>query len=369
MEIHILKNKYIEHLYVHVPYCKQFCDYCDFYKECSSNINRTFDKYLKQIEDTLNKYSQEFFLKSIYIGGGTPNVLPDDKLSELLKLLNKFKRQSIFEFSIELNPENITDSQLLILKNNNVNRISIGIQSSNELLLSTMNRYNGEKFLKNLSIARKYFNNISFDFIYNIPGQGINDLSKDIDIIKSYAPEHISWYSLIIKPNTPLAERISHLSIDLDYEYECYITKELSKIGYKKYEVCSFSKNNKFKSIHNSSYWDSKTWLGVGPSAASFLKNNNDYFLLKNSDNLISWTTDVKKLTTFELYEQVIMMGLRKTEGINLNNALNQKSINYFIDNIEKLILEKKLIKTNDFLKLSKKWFLLANDVYEEIFK
>ena len=206
-------------VYIHIPFCDNICSYCDFCKLYTNN--KFIDKYLNSLENEIeNKYKKET-IKTLYIGGGTPSSLNIEQLNKLFKILKKIKKSKNCEFTFECNIENITKQKLEILLKNNVNRISVGIQTFNEKYLEFLNRkYDEKEIIKKISLIKNVgFKNINVDLIYAIPGQTKEELEEDIDKFLNLQVNHISTYSLIIEPNTKIyIDKVKNIDEDLDYE-------------------------------------------------------------------------------------------------------------------------------------------------------
>lgn len=267
-------------LYIHIPFCKHLCHYCDFVKVIPKNeevIHRYIDKLIEELKSYQDYYHK---IDTIFIGGGTPNYLPDQ---ELKRLLAELKKISPKEFTIEINPENYSENQGIMFKEFGVNRISIGAQTSNEKTLEFLNRKHQNKqvqdavsSLKNLGI-----NNISLDLIFAIPGQTINDIENDLHFFHNLDIPHLSYYSLILEENTYFHylynrqkfEEVDDITARNMYEY---IINQMTSWGYKHYEISNFSKDS-YESIHNQIYWTFNDYIGIGLGAHGLLNGERFY--------------------------------------------------------------------------------------------
>lgn len=308
-----------KHLYIHIPFCKSICSYCDFIRfkvnHNDSCISTYIEKIIKQIKDesSPNQYT------TIYVGGGTPNMLPDDILENLLSFLSKYiNYDNTFEFCIELNPEFITKTQVEILSKNNINRVSIGVQTTNNDILKKLNRkHNIEDVFRGIELLYSFdILNISCDFIYALPELTLKDIQESIMFIDQYQIHHVSFYSLEVKENSIL--NFENYIIDEDEEADQleYIDKNLWEIGLSRYEVSNWSKDFETQSIHNKAYWLTKDWKAIGLSGSGFENKT----LYKYEGNLQKFTKNEEKLTTADYYLQVLMMGLRLVDGIDVIN-------------------------------------------------
>lgn len=353
-----------EHLYLHIPFCKTFCSYCDFYKTYKDEQNfEIFFETLKKDIELNKKYAKK--LKSIYFGGGTPNLLNFLQLEKVVNIIKAhFSIHSKYEWTIECNPDLINDEQIKHFIRLGINRISLGIQTTNENVLKKVAR--NVKF-QNIENAAKLliannFDNYSFDFIYNLPNQTFEDINQDLEFIKSYKPKHVSWYGLILKNNTGLKKQKHKIDQEKDFYYFEHLNESLLKDGYTRYEVSSYCISKKYQSVHNLGYWQNKCFLGIGPSAASFLYDKN-YFLKKNNANLNSFEIYKKNnLNLKDYYFQTLMMGLRQINGIKINQN-TQKIIDYYRNTFDSLIKSKQLKLTSGFLKVNSKYINNLHDI------
>ena len=258
--------------YVHIPFCNNICSYCDF---CKNYYNkRIVNNYINSLEKEINDNYRKEKLNTIYIGGGTPSCLSDYELDNLFRVLNKFNLDNQYEFTFECNYEDITEEFLLKLKQNKVNRLSIGIQSFNEKFKDILRRnINKDDMLKKISLAKKYFDNINVDLMYAIPGESIDDLKKDLETFVKLDVTHISTYCLIIEDNTKLKiDNVEEINEDLQNTMYYEIINYLKRHGYNQYEISNFSKK-KYESKHNLNYWNNNFYYGFGAGASGFIDN------------------------------------------------------------------------------------------------
>lgn len=272
-------------LYVHIPFCKQKCNYCDFYSlgGCSeAGFSEYINSLCTHIENE-SKHYKEYSVDTIFFGGGTPSLI-DAKLIE--KTINTIKRNfdvsDNAEISIEANPGTLTEEKLKNYLLSGINRLSIGLQSTDNEELKLLGRIHSyEDFLSNFELARKCgFKNINVDIMYGLPNQKIENLSKTLEDVCKISPEHISAYCLKIEENTmfyKIKERLNIPSDDEEYNMYIYVCDYLDKKGYKQYEISNFSKEGS-RCKHNMKYWLSEEYVGFGPSAHSFVKNERFFY-------------------------------------------------------------------------------------------
>lgn len=359
----------MDSVYIHIPFCKKICTYCDF---CKLYLNENFvSPYLLALENEINEKYQGEEIKTIYIGGGTPSSLRSDDLIKLFDIIKVFNTNRLVEFTFECNLNDINDELLTILSENKVNRLSIGIESFNKKKLSFMNREHTFKdALNKVSLCRKYgFDNINIDLIYGIPKETIGVLKKDLKKVLKLNPEHISTYSLIIEDNTVIGIcKTSPIEDELDEEMYSIICKRLEKKGYRHYEVSNFSKEG-YESRHNINYWLNENYYGFGLGSHGYVGNiryENTKSLTKyiKGDYVLNQTL----LSKEEDMNNAIMLGLRLLDGINLKSFYDKYQVNLQEHyDIEKLLEEKKLIYKDGYLKINPKYIYIMNEILIKI--
>lgn len=313
-----------KHLYIHIPFCKSICTYCNFYRTEEKN-KKKIDAYVKKITSQINVLENIF--STIYIGGGTPNYLDNKNLALLLSSLQK-NINNITEFTIECNPELVTNEQANILAKYKINRVSLGVQSLNNATLELLNRtHNDNDAHKAIDILYKNnIKNVSCDFIYNLPNMTLEDLDNIFNFIVIKNIKHISFYSLEVKENSKLAYIKYKIDSDKEDEFFEEIKKRFNEIKYQRYEISSWCINNKFISQHNLAYWELKNWKAIGDGSYGF-ENDNYYFNKPEVSTFEKWS---KK----EIYENILIMGLRLSKGIDIKIDRNYCAYNYFKDKI-----------------------------------
>ena len=274
----------VKSVYIHIPFCKNICTYCDF---CKMYYNENWiDKYLESLDNEIKENYKNEKISTLYLGGGTPSCLPVIYLKKLFKIIDKINLDNNYEFTIECNIEDITEEKLKLFTLNKVNRLSIGIQSFNNKILKYLGRnYNSDIIDKKIKLAKKYFDNINIDLIYAVKNQTIKDLKDDIDRFLKLDISHISCYSLMIENNTILSNNNEkYIDEDLDrnmYDLICGKLKE----KYNHYEISNFAKKG-YESKHNLSYWNNNEYYGFGLSASGYI-NNIRYTNTKNLSKYI----------------------------------------------------------------------------------
>ncbi|MGL4768880.1 MAG: radical SAM family heme chaperone HemW [Mycoplasmoidaceae bacterium] len=319
-------------LYVHIPFCGSICTYCDFKRTLL--IKKEAEIYISDLIIQLGAITNK--LKTVYIGGGTPNCLDDDLLKKYLTTI-KTKLDNEYEFTIELNPEYITDSQIDILKEAGINRISLGVQSLNDKILKTINRkHNSEMIYGKMELLTKHFDNISCDFIYNLPEMNFDDVDNIIKFINKYDVKHLSFYSLEIKEGSNLNQNAYKIDEDLEEEFMVLVQEKLSQTKLKRYEISNWAKEEKYFSQHNLNYWRLEQWYGIGNGAVGFHKN---YYLSTHGNNL-NYSYSIEKINEKRYFQDVIIMGLRLIEGLNLQRKKHYDAYMYFKKELEPFLTE-----------------------------
>ena len=331
----------IEAMYIHIPFCKNICSYCDFPKVFYSFLyeEKYINQLLKEIKEAkVNKCS------TIYIGGGTPSALSTCGLEKLLSYLYDFLKED-YEFTIEVNPETIDEEKVKLFQKYGINRVSIGVQSFNEDILKLLNRKHSYDDVKLcVDLLNKYgIYNYSFDFIYGINGEDINHIENDFKYIDELKPKHLSFYSLILEDHTCLKVKdYKELDEDEIVNQYNYIYGELTKRGYIQYEVSNYAHKG-YESKHNLVYWKDKKYYGFGLGASGYIDNIR-YTNTKNLTKYLKGVNDIYKeeLTLQEEKEEFIMLGLRLVEGISLKEyeekfnenllELKKEEINYLLN-------------------------------------
>lgn len=327
-----------KHLYIHIPFCKIICTYCDFKREILNNEKSK--KYIDKICYEISKLNTIF--KTIYIGGGTPNCIPLDQLEKLLKTLSS-KSTTETEFTIELNPESLTSSQINIFKKYGVNRFSIGVQILNDKILKILNRNHNSDVARNAVdlLHKNNLDNISCDFIYNLPFMELIDIDNIIEFINNKNIKHASFYSLEIKEGSILNKQGYKVDQEKEEEFMEYLEYSLKKnTSMKQYEISNWCINENYQSKHNMSYWDMEDWVGIGYGATGY--ENRVYY--ENVGSVLSWEKKEIVESDEEYYKSILVMGLRKLEGIDLSIKRNKDAFEFYK---EKLNTDLYIIKDN----------------------
>ena len=365
-------------VYIHIPFCAKKCIYCDFISfENKLDLQCQYvEKLLEEINNEKDLF-KDYKITTIYIGGGTPSIINEDLIGKILSMID---RESDAEITIELNPGTVTKQKLINYKNFGINRLSIGLQSTKNEILKQIGRiHNYEKFLESYKYAEDVgYDNINVDLMIGIPNQSIQDIKDSINKIVNLKPAHISVYSLIIEPNTPLEnmvdKNILKLPSDEDERMQySYVKNSLELKGYKHYEISNFAIDGKY-SKHNMNCWEQKEYIGFGVSAHSYINKKR----FSNTESLNEYLSeDYKKIKILQEVQNIedeqkeyMLLGLRKIDGIKISKFKEkfngQNPIFLFKKELDKLVKQELLQVDLDNIKLTRKGLDLANLVWEE---
>ena len=354
-------------IYIHIPFCNSICTYCDF---CKIFYNKKYiNDYLNNLEQEIKVRYKSEIVNNIFIGGGTPSSLDDEELIRLMNIIEIFKLNDNYEFTVECNIESITENKLKIMKKYGVNRISIGVESFDNSIIKLLGRNHTKKDVYNkIEIVKRYFSNINIDLIY-AAYDDINILKSDIDCFLKLDIPHISTYSLIIEDNTMLKiNGMRNIDEDIDYEMYKYIEDALEKNDYIHYEISNYAKNG-YQSKHNLVYWNNEEYYGFGLSSTSYINNER----ITNTKNLRKYLNgEYLDTSVYEdkdiRMENEIMLGLRKLDGIDLDRFKEKFNVSLEdIYNIDNLVRNGYLIRDNNCIKIDKKYMYISNEIIVRI--
>ena len=373
-------------IYIHIPFCKKKCSYCDFksFENINENIKKEYiEALIKEIQ--LTKNNSNYIVSTIYIGGGTPSFIDEKYIKEILQAIyKKWEIKPEVEITIEINPGTINKSKLEAYRMMGINRLSIGLQSTNDYLLKKIGRiHNYQDFLDTYILARKTgFENINVDLMLALPEQTLENLMQSVRKIINLNPEHISIYSLILEENTELFSKVQKgeealVKDELEREMYWKSKEAFEEAGYIYYEISNYSKKG-YESKHNKNCWSQKEYLGFGIAAHSYLEEKR----FCNIDNINKYIENIKKgnleenriieeknRTKENIAKEYMMLGLRKIEGVSISEFQRKFELNplfYFRFEISKL-QKLDLIEVDlDNIRLTKRGLDLANIVFEE---
>ncbi len=369
-------------IYIHIPFCRSKCTYCDFYLITNLNlIDKFTDSLLKEIELYSNEYKDVNF-DTIFFGGGTPSLIGADRLKKIIdQLKSSFNIDNNSEVCIEANTEDLLNADIKSFRDTGINRISFGVQSfNNEELIFLTRNHTAEEALQTIEQAQKYFDNLSIDLIYSLPGQTIEDLTRSVEIAIATGVPHISAYTLIFEKFTKLYTLLKNGKVikntesnEADMYY--LVSSKLKETGYKHYEISNYAKPG-YESRHNKKYWNYENYLGLGPSAHSFFngKRFNNYrdivkFNVLLADNKLP-IEEVYDLKPEDNKKEFIMLALR-SGGVNYQRyekLVRSNFENEFGPGMEALIKNGLAEKDINRFYLNTKGFLLADEIMSKYF-
>ena len=368
-------------IYIHFPFCKIKCGYCDFYS--ITDRESTIPLFMESLEKEIELYFQkndvhDMHFDSIFFGGGTPSIIPPEYLEKIfLKLSSHVDIDNVKEITIEANPGESPKDRLKEYRKLGVNRISFGFQSLDDDLLKFLDRlHKANKCIIAYNDARDAgFDNINTDMIFNIPGQSIETLTNDLTVVTELAPEHISCYSLTVEKGTMLYNNVSKGKVKmpdekLDYDMYKTTTSIMRSSGYQQYEASNYAKDSK-ECRHNLHYWNLDPYLAFGPSAHGY-DGSKRWWNHRSLDKYISDVQNGKlpinnseSLSTKDHYNEMIMNGLRTSTGINTQKLISFNDKANFDEMIKRW---PQLTISNNHLKLANNDFMLLDEITSDLF-
>lgn len=368
-------------IYIHIPFCRQACHYCDFH--FSTSMKKKSELVLALMKELfLRKNEISEPVETIYFGGGTPSVLSNEEIEALLnRIYELFDVAEDPEITLEANPDDLTPERILELASSRINRLSIGIQSFFDDDLKMMNRaHNAAEAWICLETAVKYFDNISIDLIYGIPGMNLEKWQANVQKALSAGISHISSYALTVEPKTALSKLISAGNIPqpddaVAHEHFMKLIEMLELQGFIHYELSNFGKPG-FFSKNNSAYWLGKKYLGIGPSAHSFDGTNRSWNIANNAIYIRKIEEDtlpleVETLSVNDRYNEYIMTGLRTIWGVSLeriDREFGSRFLSYLLENAETFVQNGKLTVENGILKTTLKGKFFCDGIASDLF-
>ncbi len=371
-------------IYIHFPFCKQACHYCNFYFSTKMKNKEDLIFFLKKEIDLRYNELRTDTLESVYFGGGSPSLL---SLKEIDSIISKVKEKFIIskntEMTLEINPDDVSMEYIKGLKKIGINRLSLGIQSFLEKDLLLMNRnHTSIQSLKAIEIVSEIFENYSVDLIYGIPESSLKDFLFNIKKALEFDPKHFSCYALTVEPKTVLDHKVKNKKIKMPIDE--LIKKQFDKMisiledkKYLHYEISNFAKSD-FQSVNNCNYWLRKPYLGIGPSAHSF---DGHFKRSWNVSNINLYMKSIKEgelcfgeenLTISESYNEYIMLGLRTSSGVSLRKIekiFGSKYLKYFMKQIDIYIDSKMLSMDGDIIKITANGKFISDKIASDLFK
>lgn len=368
-------------IYIHIPFCRQACHYCNFHFSTSLRYKDKITAAILREAELQNDYLGTETIETIYLGGGTPSLLSIEEIKIILKKIKQLHTQSSeVEITLEANPDDIGEDKLSGWKAAGINRLSIGIQSFFDEDLQWMNRaHTADEAKHSLHAAKTIFDNITIDLIYGTPHLTNERWKQNVETVLSFDIPHISCYALTVEPKTPLHKMIKQqkspdVNPDKQSEQFLLLMRWMEEAGYEHYEISNFAKPG-HRSRHNSSYWKGENYLGLGPSAHSFngstrqwnVSNNKIYTASVNAGKV---PYEIEVLTLTQQINEYIMTSLRTAEGMNLDVLEEQFAVNSkeITGKAEKYINNNLLKLGNNSLVLTREGKLLADGIAADLF-
>ena len=370
-------------IYIHIPFCRKACHYCNFHFATSQSLLPETIKTICAEAALRNDYLQED-IATIYFGGGTPSLITMDDIEFILAdLRSLFKIQQDAEITLEANPDDITEQKLQDWKTLGINRLSIGVQSFFDEDLQWMNRvHNAAQASESILLAKQAgFENITIDLIYSLPGFTDERWQQNVETALELRIPHLSCYALTVEPNTALQKMIAvnkKENVDAEKQGRQFelLMQWMEATGYDHYEISNFSKPA-FISKHNSSYWKGKPYIGLGPSAHSYNGfsrqwniSNNTLYIDSINNKIVPYEEEI--LTPVQRLNEYIMTGLRTSEGISLKTleALSDEATVFnILKDAQKFMQRNLIVIENDSILLNRKGKLFADGIASDLFR
>ncbi len=356
----------IKSVYIHIPFCKNICHYCDFPKFYYQKDWVT--SYLKRLkEDIIEEYQKEP-LETLYIGGGTPNCLSLSEFKELLQITKLFHLASSYEFTVECNIEDLSMEKIELMKQYGVNRISLGVQSMNPKYLSLCHRrHTKEMVIEIVQKLKLEFSNINCDLMYGFPNQTVEEVERDVLDFIQLGISHISTYSLMIEPHTVFYQKYRPIDEDLDFKMYQMILKKLKEHDYYHYEISNFAKKG-FESRHNITYWNNEYYYGFGLGASSYLKSRRKTITKNLNKYLVQKEImEEEKITRSLQLTYEFILGFRKVRGISKEQFYQKYRFDLITHPVvKKLLQEKKLKQNKEYVYIPEEKLYVSNDILVE---
>lgn len=369
-------------IYIHIPFCKQACHYCDFHFSTSMGKKEVMLEALGNELELRKAELKGEEISNIYLGGGTPSVLDTEEINILIDTVySHYTIVSDPEITLEANPDDLSEEKIIQLAATKINRLSIGVQSFFEEDLKLMNRAHNAKEAEDcITLSRKHFPNSSLDLIYGIPGMTAQRWSENIDKALALNIPHISAYALTVEPKTALENLIKKGIVPpvedaLAQEHHTMLVERMEAVGYINYEFSNFAKEG-FHSRNNTAYWKGTTYIGIGPSAHSYdgkrrawNVNNNPTYIKSIAQEILPQEEEV--LSTADQYNEYVMTRLRTQNGILMSEIVmlfGSKMLEYLLKQAAKHVQEQLLFQEDDRLVVTKKGKFLSDGIAADLF-
>lgn len=370
-------------IYIHIPFCKQACHYCDFHFSTSTSLKSDVLQAMREEIRLQNNYLENEHVQTIYFGGGTPSILSAAELDDLLQaVLRTHAVSADAEITLETNPDDLTLEKLKEFRTLGINRLSIGVQCFEDKILKYLNRvHTGDAAIRSVELAfAAGFRNISLDLIYAIPGLSAEAWKRNLDVALQLNPQHLSAYSLTIEEKTTFGNwmekgKLKPVDETLAAEQQEVLIKTLTSSGYRQYEISNFALPG-YESRHNSSYWKGDKYLGIGPSAHSYNGSTRQHNISNNYGYLRSIRegkvpAEVEELKREELINEYILTTLRTDKGCNLQilkHKFGWDVLSVHGKYLQELERQKLIVMEDEYVKLTEAGRLLADKISGDLF-
>ena len=367
-------------IYIHIPFCKKACHYCNFHFSTLKNYTTLVNAILKEIEINQKKFNNKN-ISTIYFGGGTPSIINNHHIEKIiLQIKNKFKVHKLAEITLEVNPDDVSKEKLKSWKKIGINRISLGVQTFNKNLLKKLNRiHTKEVALSAIDEIEKLYDNYSIDLMFGIPDSSKESVKRDLNILQKLDPPHVSIYNMTLEEKTVFYKlfknnKISIPSEDSVLEQYDLILNLLESSGYENYEISNYAKKG-YYSKHNSNYWKDEEYIGYGPSAHSYdgnyrywnISDNKEYIKLIDQSKMVF---DREKLSLKEKVNEHILTRIRTNSGVSQKELLERFDVDIMKEKADEIMLlekEKLLRIDKKILTLTNKGKKLSDSITEKI--
>lgn len=366
-------------LYLHIPFCKKKCKYCDF---VSINARDEFvARYVSALEKEIEMQGKTYenaVVKTVFFGGGTPSLLPTEHFSRIMRAVKNNFKTNFSEVTVECNPESLTQEKLEVYKAEGVNRISIGVQSFDDNILRFLGRIHDKNTaIEAIKSAKMYFDNVSADLIIGVPGEQIPSVLYSVDLLNDLGVTHVSAYGLKVEPGTVLYElqNMGAFELNEDFTADVYdaVLRRLESHGYERYEISNFARDG-YESRHNLAYWLRTPYLGLGAAAYSFVNGAR----FSNEPDVSEYVRSVEQgviperakeiLTVDDEKEETIMLSLRTKYGMNVKEYNEKFHADFLAE--KATALQKNadfLIISNNNITINKDYFYISNAIISDL--
>lgn len=357
-------------LYIHVPFCRTKCSYCGFYRVTDIKMR---EKYIESVIREIRELGEDFSggdIRTIYVGGGTPSVLKGSELKRIIEVgvKKKWNLENVEEFTVEVNPDDVTEEYLKELKQIGVDRISMGVQCLEDSILKTINRrHTSDIARKAVMMIKREFENVSLDYIFGLPYQTTDIVRRDMEEMLNMGVQHLSVYSLSVEEGSILEKQIEKGIVSLPDEEEVLaqydiITELMSRYCWRHYEVSNYACDDEHIAKHNSSYWVKMPYLGVGPAASSYDGEKRRWTNIEDIEKYVrgDYSAEEDILDEENLLNERLMLGLRTDKGVDISE--------FDVDTQKRIKENGELVLENGRYKITEKGWMVYNRIVSSLF-